>query len=94
VLRGRVAPKRSVLYVVTEREIRRGRYARSFTLRASGARGTFRIAVPLRRPGLYRVSIRTKANRLNPAGRSAYAHVRAVRRAADVSGGGTPAPRR
>jgi hypothetical protein len=94
VLRGRVTPRRSVLYVVADREVRRGRYARSFTIRGSGARGTFRIPVRLRRPGLYRVSVRTKGDRRNPVGSSGYVHVRAVRRAADVSRGGMTAPSR
>ena len=81
VLLGTVTPRRTKLLAVADREVRRGRYARVLVARGTGKTGTFRLAVPLRRPGLYRVRVSTVADRRNPAGRSGYVYVRAVRSA-------------
>lgn len=90
VLTGQVRPRRSRLVATAYREVRRGRFARSVAVRGSGARGAYRLAVPLRRPGLYRVRLSSGADSRNPAGRSAFLYVRAVRSASALRPG--PAP--
>ena len=110
VLRGAVSPRRTKLRVEAQREVRRRTYVRTALARANGSRGAFRATVLLRRPGLYRVRVRTVGDRRSTTGRSGWLYVRAVRTATalrpgdapgssstagtSTSGGGTSAPAR
>jgi hypothetical protein len=55
------------------------RYVRAFTLRARARGGRFRLAVPLRRPGLYRLRVRFAGDRRNGPAQAADLFVRAAR---------------
>jgi hypothetical protein len=75
-LSGRVRPAASV-FVVLEREGSDGRFHRVRSLRGRISRTTWRAAVRLRRPGLYRLTARTSAR--DGDARSAPVYVRATR---------------
>jgi N-acetylmuramoyl-L-alanine amidase len=75
-LSGRVRPAASVA-VVLERQGSDGRFRRVASVRGSVRRTTWRAAVRLRRPGLYRLTARTSARGGDARGTPVY--VRAVR---------------
>jgi hypothetical protein len=75
-LSGRVRPAASVA-IVLERQGSDGRFRRVASVRGSVRRTTWRAAVRLRRPGLYRMTARTSAKAGDARGTPVY--VRAVR---------------
>jgi N-acetylmuramoyl-L-alanine amidase len=76
-LSGRVRPATSVS-VVLEREGSDGKFRRVASVRGRVSKTTWRAAVRLRRPGLYRLTART--SRKDGDGRGTPVYVRAVRR--------------
>jgi hypothetical protein len=73
-LSGRIRPATS-MFVVLEREGSDGRFHRVRSIRGRVTRSTWRAAVPLRRPGLYRLSARTSAQDGSARGRPIYVRV-------------------
>jgi len=94
VLRGQVRPRTIALRVEAARQLSPTRYARPIVVRGRAAGGRFRIAVPLVRPGLYRLRVRFAGDRRNAPAQTDH-FVRAVRRLAapTSSGGAAPAGR-
>jgi hypothetical protein len=83
VLSGRLRPSKGLVSVVAYREVR-GKYRRALSLRVRARGGRFRAAVPLRRPGLYRLRLRFAGDRRNAPAQADY-FVRAVRRLSDAA---------
>ncbi|CAA9534976.1 MAG: hypothetical protein AVDCRST_MAG85-4020 [uncultured Solirubrobacteraceae bacterium] len=79
VLLGSVRPAKAAVTVVVAREVG-GRYVRVAALRVKTVRGRFRAVVPLTKPGLYRLRVTFRGDKLNVAGGQADAYVRAVRK--------------
>jgi hypothetical protein len=81
---GSVRPrKRAILVVASRQDPRRPeRFVRSFAVRRpTAAAGRFRAPVRLRRPGLYRLSVRFSGDRRNGPAQAPDLYVRAVRSA-------------
>ena len=90
ILSGTVRPRKGTL--VVEAALQRGprTFRRTALLRVPVRAGRFRAAVPLTRPGLYRLRVRFAGDTRNaPVQRDSF--VRAVRTAAALRGGSTPA---
>ena len=79
VLRGEVRPSRTAIVVEAARQLAPARYARPLVVRGRAAGGRFRIAVPLVRPGVYRLRVRFAGDRRNAPAQVDHV-VRAVRR--------------
>jgi N-acetylmuramoyl-L-alanine amidase len=82
VIVGSVRPRKPSLLVEGHRQDPRRptRFVRAFTVRRrAAAGGRFRAAVPLRRPGLYRLRVRFAGDRRNGPAQAADLFVRAVR---------------
>jgi hypothetical protein len=71
-------PRRRLI-VTVERRAAGGRYVRVARFSAEARSGRFRVPLVPSRPGLYRVRVSTRADRLNAASRSAHIFARAVR---------------
>jgi hypothetical protein len=78
VLTGRLRPSKGVVLVTASRQVG-GRYVRAVVVRVRARGGRFRAAVPLKRPGLYRLRLRFAGDWRN-APAQADSYVRAVRR--------------
>jgi hypothetical protein len=81
VLLGAVEPSRPArrLIVTVERRAAGGRYLRVIRFPARVRGGRFRVPLVPSRPGLYRVRVSVRADRLNAASRSGYLFVRVLR---------------
>jgi hypothetical protein len=77
VVTGGIRPRKAAVLIEASRRAG-GRYVRAFTLRARAASGSFRAAVRLARPGLYRLRVRFAGDRRNGAAQAADLFVRAV----------------
>jgi hypothetical protein len=98
VVTGRIEPAKARLTVVVARQGRSGRYRRVALARTQNRkRGRFRAAIPLRRPGLYRLRARFAGDSLNTSALGPWLYVRAVRKRSSLtpavrsSGGGAQA---
>jgi N-acetylmuramoyl-L-alanine amidase-like protein len=90
VVTGGVRPQKGSVLVEAWRQANPAstRFVRSFTLRSrTRAGGRFRAAVPLRRPGLYRLRVRFPGDRRNGPAQAADLFVRAVRGRVSGAGG-------
>ena len=90
VILGTVRPRKPAVLVEAHRQDPRRpeRFVRAFTVRRrAAAGGGFRAAVPLRRPGLYRLRVRFPGDRRNGAAQAADLFVRAVRGPTGGTGG-------
>jgi hypothetical protein len=79
VLRGEVRPRKASIVVEAARQLSPTRYAPPVVLRGRASAGRFRVAMPLRRPGLYRVRVRFAGDRRNAPAQVDH-FVRAVRK--------------
>jgi hypothetical protein len=81
ILTGSVRPRKPAVLVEGWRQAspRSTRFVRTFTVRRPARAGRFRAAVPLRRPGLYRLRVRFAGDRRNGPAQAADVFVRAVR---------------
>jgi N-acetylmuramoyl-L-alanine amidase len=84
VLTGAVRPKKAVVIVQLARQVGTARFVRVAALRFKTRDGRYRAAVPLRRPGLYRLRVTFRGDRRNAPGRGPDAYVRAVRKLTSV----------
>ena len=91
VLLGAVRPKKGSVVVTIARDTGGGRYVRVAALKVGAKDGRFRAAIPLRRPGLYRLRASFRGDRRNAPFRGADSYVRAVRR---LSGAAAAPPAR
>jgi hypothetical protein len=87
VLTGSVRPKKAALIVQISRQVGT-RFVRVAALRFRTRSGRYRAAVPLRRPGLYRLRVTFRGDRRNSAGRAPDAYVRAVRNRSSLRSAG------
>jgi hypothetical protein len=85
VVRGRIQPRKASVVVEAARQLSATRYATPLRLRGRAKGGRFRIAVPLTRPGVYRLRVRFRGDRRNAPAQLDH-FVRAVRRLAARSG--------
>ena len=81
VIVGTVRPRKpSVLVEGYRQDPRRpDRFLRAFAVRRRAANGRFRAAVPLQRPGLYRLRVRFRGDRRNGPAQAGDLLIRAVR---------------
>ena len=87
VLRGTVAPHERWLTASTWVAGRSGRFHYVRRVRFQAVNGRFRLAVPLRTPGLYKFRVRFPGTKFALAADARDVHVRAVRHRRDLSGG-------
>jgi hypothetical protein len=83
VLKGRLRPSKGLVVVTAYRETGGG-YRRALAVRVRARKGRFRAAVPLKRPGLYRLRLRFAGDKRNAPAQADY-FVRAVRRLSDAA---------
>ena len=91
-LSGTVAPAKLRVLVDLARKTR-GAYAAAATLSRGTSRGAFSIAILLRKPGLYRMTVRALADRHNSGASAVPVFVRVVSRRVSLApppGGGAP----
>jgi hypothetical protein len=83
VLKGSLRPKKGTVVVTAYRDVG-GTYRRAQSVRVRARGGRFSAAVPLKRPGLYRLRLRFAGDRRNAPAQADY-FVRAVRRLSAVA---------